>query len=435
MGTTTYTAKYVYTGGAFVERTYVTVSDGVIVSIGAEPASDGRLLDFGEAAIIPAAVNTHTHSFQSLLRGTLDGLALPEWLQGVYSASADYGPEECYAGAALSFGEMLRSGTTAVADFFYLNARGNDNARAVIRAAKDVGIRLVFGRAGLDAEWAGPGAREDAQSALSRLKELAAEFAGDPYVQISPAPHSIYGASRPMIEAMAQLAADLDTLWYIHLDRLSVRSIPVFDEWGVLSEHTVIVHALGLTPSELELIARRGARISWNPASGMWFGDGMLDVPKVLKAGVRVGMGTDGAASNNALNMFRESQIGSLGAKLAAEDAGAVGAGDIFRIATAAGGELLNLKIGKLEPGWQADFVVLDIFDLSLVPWIALESHIVNSLSDRAIKHVFRAGEQVVRDGRLVGVDEVEIAKRASSLASQPRVKANLVLPGRTRAG
>jgi 5-methylthioadenosine/S-adenosylhomocysteine deaminase len=441
MSTITYTAKYIYTGGAFVEHTYVVVSDGVIVSVAGQSAPDENLVDFGEAALIPAAVNTHTHSFQSLLRGTLDGLALPEWLRGIYSASAGYGPEECYVGAVVSFGEMVRSGTTAVADFFYLNAVGNENARAVITAAKDVGIRLVLGRAGLDAEWAGPGAREDIQTAMGRLKELAAEFAADPYVQISPAPHSIYGASQPMIEAMAQLAVDLDTLWYIHLtdpkgggdNRLNPpgeRSIPMFERWGILSQHTVLVHALGLDTSELELVARRGARISWNPSSGMWFGDGMLDLPAVLKAGVRVGMGTDGAASNNALNMFRESQIGSLGSKLVAEDAAAVSARDIFWIATGAGGEVLNVKTGALKPGWQADFIVLDLLDLSLVPWIALGSHIVNSLSERAVKHVFRAGEQVVRDGRLMGVDEREIAKRASSLGSRPHVKVSLALPG-----
>ena len=184
----------------------------LIVAIAAQPPAHSTIVDFGEAAIYPSTVNTHTHSFQSLLRGCVDGVDLGQWLTKVYESSADYGPEECYLGAALSFGEMLRSGTTAVADFFYLNARGNDNVHAVIRAATDLGIRLVMGRAGLDAEWGGRGATETIKQVVERFRALAADYKGHPLVEISPAPHSIYGASRAMIEAMHQLAVDHDTL-------------------------------------------------------------------------------------------------------------------------------------------------------------------------------------------------------------------------------
>jgi 5-methylthioadenosine/S-adenosylhomocysteine deaminase len=328
-----------------------------------------------------------------------------------------------------------------VADFFYLNARGNENARAVVRAAKDVGVRVVLGRAGLDAEWAGPGAREDVRTALRRLRELAAEFADDPYVEISPAPHSIYGASRAMFEEMAQFATDVDTLWYVHLtdprggadNRLNQpgeRTIARLEEWGILSERTVAVHALGLREGELEVIAERGARISWNPDSGMWFGDGMFDLPAALKAGVRVGLGTDGAASNNGLNIWLESRIGSLGTKLMADDAAAVCSRDVFRVATEGGGELLGVKTGALEPGWHADFVVLDLLDLSLVPTMALDSHIVNSLSERAVRHVYRGGQRVVCEGHLVRIDEREVARRASKLANRSHAEVKLPLPG-----
>jgi len=249
-----------------------------------------------------------------------------------------------------------------------------------------------------------------------------------------------------MFEALAQLAVDLDTRWYVHLtdprsgadnrlNRPGERTIPMLDEWGILSERTIVVHALGLQSCELALMAKRGTGISWNPASGMWFGDGMLDLGAALKARVRVGLGTDGAASNNALSILRESHIGSLGLKLATDDAAAVTAGDMFALATAGGADLLHLNMGALEPGRQADFVVLNALDLSLVPNSRLESHIVNSVSERAIMHVYRAGEQVVRDGRVVGVDEKEIARRASKLAGERRATASLPLPGEARQG
>ena len=224
-------------------------------------------------AIYPTAVNTHTHSFQSLLRGRVDGLDLGHWLARVYEMSADYGPEECYVGAALSFGEMLRSGTTAVADFFYLNARGNDNVRAVIRAATDMGIRLIMGRAGLDAEWGGRGAVETIEQVVERFRILADEYNSHPLIEISPAPHSIYGASRAMIEAMYQLAVDYNTLWYIHvadpssptedsLNRPGERTIPLLDSWGVLDHRLVLAHALFLQDEEVRACRRmRGAHL------------------------------------------------------------------------------------------------------------------------------------------------------------------------------
>jgi len=151
-----YTASEVFAEGAFAGRKYIVVDGEVIAAIVDVAPPSASVVDFREAAIYPSAVNTHTHSFQSLLRGCVDGIDLGQWLERVYASSADYGPEECYLGAALSFGEMLRSGTTAVADFFYLNARGNENVHAVIRAATDIGIRLVMGRAGLDAEVEAP---------------------------------------------------------------------------------------------------------------------------------------------------------------------------------------------------------------------------------------------------------------------------------------
>jgi 5-methylthioadenosine/S-adenosylhomocysteine deaminase len=405
------------------------VDGDLIIAIAAQPPAHATIVDFGEAAIYPSTVNTHTHSFQSLLRGCVDGVDLGQWLAKVYESSADYGPEECYLGAALSFGEMLRSGTTAVADFFYLNARGNDNVHAVIRAATDLGIRLVMGRAGLDADWGGRGATETIKQVVERFRALAADYKGHPLVEISPAPHSIYGASRAMIEAMYKLAVDHDTLWYIHvadpsspadsgLNRPGERTIPMLESWGVLDHRLVLAHALFLRDEEVALVAERGARISCNPASGMWFGDGILDIPRLWKRGIKVGLATDGAASNNALNMFREAWLASLSQKLRAGDPSAVTAAQIASLATENSGDVLNLSVGRLAPNWKADFVVLDILDFTLQPLSALASNVVQAMSDRAVRHVYCAGRRVVQDGQLTQIDQSDLLRRAARMLS-----------------
>jgi len=430
---TAYTADYVFAEGSFSPRRYILVNGDTITEVSTEAPDGAEVVNFGEAAIYPSTVNTHTHSFQSLLRGHVDGLDLEHWLGSVYGMSADYGPEECYVGAALSFGEMLRSGTTAVADFFYLNARGNDNVRAVIRAATDMGIRLVMGRAGLDAEWGGRGAIETVDQVVERFSILADEYKGHPLIEISPAPHSIYGASRAMIEAMYRLAVDYDTLWYIHvadpsspteesLNRPGERTIPMLESWGVLDHRLVLAHALFLSDEEVKLVAERGARISCNPASGMWFGDGILDIPRLWRSGIKVGLATDGAASNNALNLFREAWLASLGQKLRARDPAIVTGPQIANLATEDGGRVLNLRVGRLAKGWKADFVVLDTLDCSLQPTSALASNVMHAMSERAIRHVYCGGRRVVSDGELAQVDQRKLVRRAAQLPAPPPV-------------
>jgi 5-methylthioadenosine/S-adenosylhomocysteine deaminase len=430
-----YTADLVFADGSFSPRRYVVVDGDTIIAIAAQPPDGAELIDFGQGAIYPTAVNTHTHSFQSLLRGRVDGLDLGHWLARVYEMSADYGPEECYVGAALSFGEMLRSGTTAVADFFYLNARGNDNVRAVIRAATDMGIRLIMGRAGLDAEWGGRGAVETIEQVVERFRILADEYNSHPLIEISPAPHSIYGASRAMIEAMYQLAVDYNTLWYIHvadpssptedsLNRPGERTIPLLDSWGVLDHRLVLAHALFLQDEEVRLVAECGARISCNPASGMWFGDGILDIPRLWRNGVKVGLATDGAASNNALNLFREAWLASLGQKLRARDPAVVTGSQIASLATEDGGRVLNLPVGRLAEGYKADFMVLDTLDFSLQPVSALAANVVHAMSERAVRHVYCGGRRVVSDGELTQIDQRQLLRRAAQLMSTAPIEA-----------
>ncbi len=411
-----YFSELVFSEGRFAPA-FICVEGDEIISVSSDPPPpEADTTNYESDAIFPGAVNTHTHSFQSLRRGCADGKPLEEWLRVIYSAAQDYGEDECYLGGIVSFAEMLRSGTTTVADFFYLNGRGNDNCAAVIRAAEDIGIRLVMGRTFMDAKWGGKASQETVKEVTSRFEDLQGDYEGNGLISICPAPHSIYGASRPLIESAYEQAKRSGTRWYMHLadsktsaEKIAAdygkRSVELIQEWGMLDESFVGIHAMWLSDTEIDLLARGGAFISHNPASNMILGEKIIDLPKIWDHSIGVGLGTDGAASNNALNLFRDSRLASLAQKLRAQDPTAVKSDQIARMITADGGSLLGLPVGKLEAGYKADFIVLDTYDVSLQPTSALESNIIHAMSERAIKDVFCGGQKVVENGELVRVD------------------------------
>src|SRR6266851_1041869 len=428
---TFYTADLVYVSGSFEPDVYVEVDDGEIIGVTAtKPTPQASIHSFPGHAIFPGAVNTHCHSYLSLLRGELDELPLAAWLAEVYREVAVFDASAAYLGALLAFGEMLRAGTTTVADFFYLNGGGNNNVREALRAAHDLGMRVVMGRTLLDAEWGGPATRETVQTAEARFRELAAEYQGDRLVTISPAPHSLYGSSRPMIELAAGLAEDFGTLWYMHIsdsasstDRvrreLGGTSLELLEQWGVLSSRLVSVHGIWLTETELDLLGQRGGRLSYNCVSNMFFAERIIRLAELASRGIRTGLGTDGAASNNALSILRDVQIAGLAQRVQAGSVTELPTDALIRLETCDGGAVLDQPVGLIEPGYRADFVVLDLTDPSLLPTAALKSHIVRSLAGTAVRQVFCDGRQVVRDGQLVGVNQSDLARWVNGLRAK----------------
>lgn len=430
--TTYYTAEQVYTGGAFNPRITVRVDGDSITEVASAPPPAGaQVVDFGTAALVPGCVNTHTHSFQSLLRGKASGLPLESWLAEIYGAAQGYGTEECYLGGLLCFSEMLLSGTTTVIDFFYLNGRGNQNIEAVIRAAEDVGIRLVAARTFLDAPWGGPAAQESPPSLIEkRFRDLLAIVKDHSRVSVIPAPHSIYGASRQLIELAYELARSEDTIWSMHLadskrsaERVQadhgLRSVELLESWGVVDDRFLGVHAMWLSDREISILAERGAAISHNPASNMLLGEKIIDLPRLAAAGIRVGLGTDGAASNNGLNLFKDARVAVLAQCTRAGNPSAIRASDMLRTLTTSGGQIARRPVGDLLPGNKADFVVLDLQDVSLLPNSELDSNVIMAMSDRAVAHVYCGGELVVHNGKLRKVDQGGLRAQLASLGHQ----------------
>lgn len=380
----------------------------------ARPAGAGVVEDWGRVALVPGTVNAHNHSFQSLLRGIADDEPFFAWRdRALYRFAPRLGPEGVYAGALLAFGEMLGYGVTTVNDFFYIHDGGNENAEAVIQAARDVGIRLVLTRTMYD--WTGAPASfvETVEDAARRTRALVEKYAQDPLVRVYPAPHSPHAASPAMIQAGWRVAEETGTYFHMHVaegqyevqqirEQYGLAPMEWLESLGVLGPRLVIVHGVWLDDEDIRRLGGAGGALAYNPASNMFLGDGITRLPEMLAAGVRVALGTDGGCSNNRTSIFDEMRTCSLLQKVARLDGAAIDAETVFDLGTAGGGRVLGLPIGRLAPGFKADMVALDLDDISLHPPHNLLKNIVYSMSPAAIRRVMVAGRLVWANGQLL---------------------------------
>jgi 5-methylthioadenosine/S-adenosylhomocysteine deaminase len=422
--------------GRRVERPAVRVIEGVITDVGSMQIAgvEEPVLDLGRRAMLPGTVNAHNHSFQSLLRGFGDDLPFLEWRdRALYRYSPRLGRDGVYTGALFAFAEMALHGVTTVCDFFYLNDGGNENARAVIQAAEDLGLRVVLARCFYDWDGAPKMYRENVADARTRFLELHRAFAGHPRVSVQPAPHSLHGASAEMIRAGAECAREVGTPWHIHLAEekyqledavktYGTTPLRAIAKLGLLGRDLIAVHGCWFDEEERATLAGAGASLAYNPNSNMFLGDGVTDVVDLVRRGGKVALGTDGGCSNSRVSVFDEMRACALLQKVSKALAGAPDAGQAidaetcFRMGTAWGGEVLGLPVGRIAPGQRADLAFVDLDDPSLWPEQSLEKNVVYSLSARAITDVFVDGKAVVRDRALVGIELAEVKRRVREL-------------------
>lgn len=371
-------------------------------------------------AVIPGTVNAHGHAFQNLFKGYADDRSFDDWRDAVlYPFSETLTTEDIYTGALFAFTEALLAGVTTTVDFFYLHDEGNENAEAVIRAARETGIRLVFARAFYDrgAETKAPARyREDAADAGDRLRALAAAYRGDDMVSIQAAPHSLHAATPATIGVALDVARELDVPCHLHLaearyerdliaDRFGVTPVRLLEREGLLDERLVAIHAVWVDQEEQDMLAAAGTSVVHCPGANAFLGDGLAPAAEMLRRGVRVALGPDGGCANNRQSVLDEMRLASLLTKARLEDGSALDAPSAFDLGTRAGADVLRLPVGTIEPGRAADFVVLDLDDLSLQPPDNIERHVVHSMQTSAIAKVVVAGEVVVDGGRPTKVD------------------------------
>jgi 5-methylthioadenosine/S-adenosylhomocysteine deaminase len=402
----------------------VLITDGRIAGVIAAGAPQPDDVVLSGKALMPGGVNTHNHTFQSLLRGLGDDLDFMGWRDRVlYPYSQRLDRDGIKTGAAFAFAELLLHGATTCVDFFYLQDEGNENAEAVIEAAREVGIRLVLARTFYDWDGAPKRYRETPADAARRARALIAAHRHDETCVVQPAPHSAHGASPAMIRAGWEVAESEDTRFHIHvaegryegertLKEHGATPIRYLDRLGVLGPRMIGVHCVWLDDEEVALMGARGAALSYCPSSNMFLGDGISRIPEMVRAGVRIGLGTDGGCTNNRHSVFEEMRMTSLLQRVRLLDGTALPAEHAFAMGTVGGAQILGLETGVIERGQLADLVAVDLEDPSLHPRNDLLKSVVYAMSSRAITDAWVHGRRVVENRCLATVDQAALMAR-----------------------
>jgi 5-methylthioadenosine/S-adenosylhomocysteine deaminase len=369
-------------------------------------------------ALIPGLVNLHTHASMALMRGLADDLPLMTWLKDhIWPAETRHvSPEFVYDGTLLACAEMLRGGVTCFNEMYFF-------PEAAARAALDAGMRAAIGIIALEFP-----TRYAADADDYIAKGLAARDAlkSEPLLSFCMAPHGPYTVSDRTFSRIATLAEELDLPIHIHLHetrdeieqslaQYKVRPLGRLHALGIVSPRLIAVHAVHLSEQELELLARFGASVAHCPSSNLKLASGLAPVASMLRHGINVGLGTDGAASNNRLDLLQETRTAALLAKGVANDAEVMPAHQALAAATLHGARALGLdgSIGSLAPGKLADMCALEFDSTELAPCYDPVSHLVYAAGREHVSHVWVAGEVRVEAGRLARLDKLDLDKRS----------------------
>lgn len=411
--------------GAVLDDHAVAVRDGRIVAILPRDEARDRFdsaetIDRGDHVLIPGLVNAHTHAAMTLLRGLADDLPLDEWLsEHIWPAEARWaGPEFVRDGTDLALIEMIRSGTTCFQDMYYF-------PDVVAQAAVERNMRAAIGMILIEQPtvWA-----QTPDEYFAKGLAVHDRFRGNALIRMTFAPHAPYTVSDESFERMRTLADELDTPIHMHvhetaaevqneMDSHNRRPLDRLNELGLVGPLLTAVHMTQLTDAEIELLAARNVTVVHCPESNLKLASGFCPVARLLAAGVNVALGTDGAGSNNDLDMFGEMRTAALLAKGVAGDAAAVNAADALTMATINGARALGLanEIGSIEPGKLADLVCVDLKVPACQPVHNPISQLVYSVSRDQVSDVWIGGQCVLADRQLSYDNEPDILERAAA--------------------
>ena len=394
-------------GGPQVCSVYIV--DGVIESVTAEPngyKADKTISGSGKM-LVPGFINAHTHASMVIFRNCADDLLFNDWLFGKIMPLEDkITAEDCYWGAMLAFMEMLRSGTTAFIDmYYYMDALGS--------AVRDSGIRAVLSRGLMNSA-------DDPSVGELRLREAidaVAKWKGLDNLSFMLAPHAPYTCDEGFQREVAAEAKKLGLAINTHLseslaeietirENYGCSPIELFDRNGLLSDTTVAAHCVHISDNDIKILADRGVCVATNPVSNLKLANGVAPVPKLLKAGVKVALGTDGAASNNTLNMFRELSLLTLIHKGINHDAQAVSAREGLDIATKGGAAAMGRSdIGEIKVGNVADLVVLDLDAPNMQPMNDPIAALAYSANGSEVETVIVGGKILMDNKEFLTID------------------------------
>ncbi|MDR9501486.1 MAG: amidohydrolase [Desulfurivibrionaceae bacterium] len=413
---------------SLIENGAVAVAGNTICEIGTRDRLVGkypeaRILEVGRGLVMPGLVNVHTHAAMALLRGLADDLPLMTWLQDhIFPVESKLSAELVYQGTLLSAMEMIKGGTTSFCDMYLF-------AKDVARAAEKSGLRAWVGEVLYD--FPSPNYGPLAQG-LIYVDEMFARYENHPRVTVTVDPHAVYTCAPDLLVRLKEKALDRGSRYVIHLSetegevrnaRAQFGKSPVhhLEALGLLDSSVIAAHCVAITSEEIALLAERGVKIGHCPESNMKLASGVAPLGAMRAARLDIGLGTDGAASNNDVDMFAEMDMAAKLQKVTNLDPTALPAAQVLEMATRGGARVLAAEqlIGSLEVGKRADMIVIDLDKPHLTPLYDIPAHLVYAVRATDVVHSVIDGRIVMENRQLLTLDEEAVLAHCRQLAAQ----------------
>ncbi|GAB7093844.1 amidohydrolase [Halolamina litorea] len=412
-------------------------ASGTIEEIGAVDAEDAdersssanrtqsddadETLDAEGGLVIPGLINAHGHAAMTLLRGYADDKPLEAWLQeDIWPAEGELTAEDIRVGTELAAVEMIRSGTTGFADMYFEEPH-------VAGVVDESGLRALLGHGFVSVGKPEADARADMETSVN----FAAQYdkVGGDRISTAVMPHSLTTVNEALLREAVERAREADVPVHIHANETEdevdpivaergVRPMEYAEDVGLLADGDFLAHCVHVDDDEIERLADSDAAAIHCPASNAKLASGIAPVQAMLDAGVSVGLGTDGAASNNDLDMFDEIRDAAMLGKLGADDAAAVPASAAVRMATEGSAAALGFDAGRIEVGAKADLAVVDLDAAHLTPGHDLVSHLAYAASGSDVRHTVCDGDVLMEDREILTLDEAAVTERAEEQAA-----------------
>ncbi|WP_043632277.1 TRZ/ATZ family hydrolase [Chromobacterium haemolyticum] len=419
------TARWIITveeDGEILENHAIALKNGRIAAI--IPADQAGALEADQRvelpnhALMPGLINLHGHSAMTLLRGLADDKALMDWLTNhIWPAEGKHVRDDfVFDGALLAMGEMIRGGTTTINDMYFYHG-------AMARAGLASGMRTFVGCSILEFP---TNYASNADDYISKSLAERRQFLGEELITFTLAPHAPYTVSDDTFAKVVTLAEQEDMLIHCHIHETAdevnnsvkerhQRPLARLQQLGLLSPRLIAAHMVHLNDEEIEIAAKHGVSVAHNPSSNMKLASGIAPIPKMLQAGIAVGIGTDGAASNNKLDMLAETRLAALLAKVGTLDPTSVPAAAAIRMATLNGARALGIadKVGSIKAGKQADLIAIDLSAIETAPAFDPISHVVYAAGREQVSHVWVKGQALLEQRQLKTLDEAALKARA----------------------
>lgn len=417
-----------------LENAGMAVVDGLVADLGPRHEIAARWqalheVDCGRSLLLPGLINAHTHSAMTFLRGLADDMPLMDWLnKRIFPVEQKLTPEIVRLGSLMGYAEMLRTGTTSCVDMYIFE-------KEAMTAADEAGLRCLGGEvvfAFPSAAFAGP------EAALEETRALAQQYVAHPRLGIAVNPHSVYTTTPEILAACHDLAHELALPLHMHLAETAEetqiclhahgkRPVDYSRSLGLLDGPCTLAHVVDVTPDELDSLAESGAVAAHNVSSNMKLASGASPVPAMLERGMPVALGTDGAASNNRLNMFTEMGRAALLHKLTGMDPTLLPAQTVLDMATLGGAAAMHdSRLGSLAVGKAADCVALDLTAPNMQPLYNPVSHLVYAATGMENRMTMIAGEIVYADGKFTRFDYDALCREMTSIRDFVRRQAGL---------